>query len=282
MMSLDVPALSVPANEDLLPLTALLHQQGLVHRIYEANGHQQLMVATAEEAEAVQELYRRWRAGEVRIELSRKAPPATPYAAAAVWHRPATLVLIALSLAGFAVIYFGAPVQWLRALTFTPFDVVGGSLRQLPMDGAPWRWITPAFLHFGWLHVTFNCLWLWDLGGRVEQRLGSLHLLLLVLTIAAVSNYAQYAFGGPAIFGGMSGVVYGLLGFSWVGSRIRPSWQLEPPRAVMLLMIGWLLLCLAGLVEALGFGAIANAAHLGGLLAGAALGAIFASLGDRG
>ena len=40
-------------------------------------------------------------------------------------------------------------------------------------------------------------------------------------------------------------------------------------------MTGWLVVCLVGLVEVLGFGAIANAAHLGGLICGAALGAAF-------
>jgi GlpG protein len=37
-------------------------------------------------------------------------------------------------------------------------------------------------------------------------------------------------------------------------------------------MLGWLLLCMSGLVEAIGFGAIANAAHGAGLALGALLG----------
>jgi GlpG protein len=40
----------------------------------------------------------------------------------------------------------------------------------------------------------------------------------------------------------------------------------------MILMLGWLLLCLAGFVDRLGFGAVANAAHVGGLFAGLFLG----------
>jgi GlpG protein len=46
----------------------------------------------------------------------------------------------------------------------------------------------------------------------------------------------------------------------------------------MLFMVGWLIVCLVGLVEVLGFGAIANAAHLGGLLCGAVLGGLFGGL----
>ena len=37
-------------------------------------------------------------------------------------------------------------------------------------------------------------------------------------------------------------------------------------------MLGWLVLCMSGLVEAIGFGAIANAAHGAGLALGALLG----------
>ena len=141
-----------------------------------------------------------------------------------------------------------------------------------------WRLITPAFLHFGWLHITFNMLWLWELGSRVERATGSFNVLGLFVVIALVSNVSQYQFGGPGLFGGMSGVVYGLLGFSWVAPLLQPGWAIQPPRAIMLFMVGWLLLCLFGVVEVLGFGAIANAAHVGGLLCGAALGAVFGGL----
>ena len=54
----------------------------------------------------------------------------------------------------------------------------------------------------------------------------------------------------------------------------------------MLLMVGWLVLCVLGVVEVLGFGAIANAAHVGGLFSGGALGAVFGlaarHAGDKG
>jgi GlpG protein len=96
--------------------------------------------------------------------------------------------------------------------------------------------------------------------------------------IATVSNASQYLFGGPGLFGGMSGVVYGLLGFAWVAPLLQPRWRIQPARGIMLFMVGWLLFCMAGFVEVLGFGAIANAAHLGGLLCGALLGGAFGLL----
>ena len=77
---------------------------------------------------------------------------------------------------------------------------------------------------------------------------------------------------------GASGVVYGLLGFCAVAPRIQPAWPIAPQTPIVIFMLGWLLVCMSGLIEAAGFGAIANAAHLGGLIAGVVLGVLFASL----
>ena len=94
-----------------------------------------------------------------------------------------------------------------------------------------------------------------------------------------MTNYRVYSIIiSIRLFVGMSGVVYGMLGFSWVAPLLEPSWRIQPPKRIMLLMVGWLVFCMAGVVEVLGFGAIANAAHVGGLLCGAVLGALFGAL----
>jgi GlpG protein len=187
---------------------------------------------------------------------------------------PVTSALLLLSALGFLVIWLNLPVAWVARLTFVPFDLQGGVPRFGVVTGEPWRFITPAFLHFSWLHIVFNALWTWEFGRRIELTLGSRVLLLLFLVIALVSNSAQYIAGGVGIFGGMSGVVYGLLGFLWIAPRLQPRWQFFLPPGLVVFMLGWLVVCLVGLVEVLGFGAIANAAHVGGLLAGMVLGAL--------
>jgi len=271
-------ALSVDVEEDLLPLSALLHQRGVAHRIFEESGRQVVKVQHAEHAQQVAALYRAWRAGEVRIELTGK-PRKIARPGAMQWRSaPVTLALILLSIGGFLLVYLGAPPAWIGYLTFTPFSIADNNLVFGSIDGQYWRLITPAFLHFGWLHIVFNSLWLWELGSRVERVMGQLNMVLLFLVIALVSNASQFAFGGPGLFGGMSGVVYGLLGFSWVAPLLQPRWRIQPTPAIMLFMVGWLLVCLVGLIEVLGFGAIANAAHLGGLICGAMLGAAFGLL----
>tara|TARA_R110002124_G_scaffold57039_3_gene160223 strand:- start:2988 stop:3848 length:861 start_codon:yes stop_codon:yes gene_type:complete len=271
------PALNVAVEEDLLPLSTLLHQRGVMHRIFEEGGQQVVMVARADQAAQVQELYRAWRAGEVRIELSKRQQASAPTAPDTIlWRQvPVTLALIVLSFCGFLLVYLHAPLDWLSYLTFSPIRLSGDQLVFESMSGQYWRLVTPVFIHFGWLHIVFNSLWLWELGGRVERVLGHFNMFMLFLVIAVVSNFSQFGFGGAGLFGGMSGVVYGMLGFSWVAPLLQPQWAIQPSKSIMILMVGWLVVCMLGVVEVLGFGAIANAAHVGGLVCGALLGAVF-------
>ena len=271
-------ALSVALEEDLLPLSGLLHQHGVMHRIFEEGGRQIVLVGRQDQAQQVQDLYQAWRAGDVRIERTRHASQDTTIPIRVVLlNAPVTLALILLSVGGF-LMYLYMPMNWLDALSFSSSQVSDNQGLFQAIDGQYWRLITPAFLHFGWLHIVFNCLWLWDLGRRVEQVMGHLNMFMLFLVIAVVSNTSQFEFGGGGLFGGMSGVVYGLLGFSWVAPQLQPAWPIQPPKAIMIFMVGWLVVCMSGMVEVLGFGAIANAAHLGGLLCGAVVGVVFAGL----
>jgi GlpG protein len=193
---------------------------------------------------------------------------------------PATLVLILLSVIGFLLVYLRAPVELISSLTFSDFRFANGEIEFLPHRGEYWRLLTPMFLHFSWLHITFNCLWLWELGALIERRLGTTMLLPLVLVSGVVSNVSQYVFGGPSLFGGMSGVVYALLGFCWVYNALLPARILPLPRAVIYLMLGWLVFCFVAPTELLGLGSIANAAHLAGLLCGCGSG-LFIGLWNR-
>lgn len=281
-------ALQVGVEEDLLPLSALLHQRGVPHRIYEKDGQQVVEVADVEHAAQVQALYQAWQSGELRIEMRRRSagsrPPVSPLAQ---WRSfPITVALVALSIVGFALISL-QPLNALAAwLVFTPFSTIPADSLVEQMQGQYWRSITPVFLHGGWLHIAFNALWLWELGSKVESVMGRLNMLMLFLVISLVSNTSQYLFGGGGTFGGMSGVVYGLLGFAWVAPILQPRWNIQPAQPIMLFMVGWLVLCLLGVVEMVGLGAIANAAHVSGLLCGAVLGGLFGLLsrsnGDTG
>src|SRR5262249_41700731 len=112
-----------------------------------------------------------------------------------------------------------------------------------------------------------NMFWLIQLGTLVERRSGTKFLILLVLVIAAGSDLAQALLKGPS-FGGMSGVLYGLLAYCWIRGKLDFLSGYFIDRQTMIYMILWLVVCGTGLV-----GPVANGAHLGGLIIGAAWGA---------
>lgn len=128
--------------------------------------------------------------------------------------------------------------------------------------GEWWRVLTPIFLHMNVLHILFNMLWFKDLGNVIEYNFSIRFYLLFVLFVALVSNLLQYFVQGPS-FGGMSGVLYGMLGFLWVFKRAHPNFTFGIPDRDMTIMLVWFVLCLTGFL-----GPIANLAHAGGLSAG--------------
>ena len=132
--------------------------------------------------------------------------------------------------------------------------------------GQAWRLFTPMFIHFGLMHIFFNMMWLLDLGSMVEGRQSTRRLGVLVLAIAGISNVAQYAVSGPA-FGGMSGVVYGLLGYIWIRGRLDPGCGLFLHSSTVTMMLIWFFICLLGWIPH-----IANTVHAAGLGVGMAWG----------
>lgn len=134
------------------------------------------------------------------------------------------------------------------------------------MNGQFWRLFTPMFIHYGIIHLAFNMLWFWDLGNMVEDRKGTLFLAGFILVVSGSSNWVQYLMSGPA-FGGMSGVVFGLLGYIWMKGKYDPVSKLALHKTTVIMMIGWYFLCLSGLV-----GHVANWVHTVALLVGIAWG----------
>ncbi|MCA9091987.1 MAG: rhomboid family intramembrane serine protease [Planctomycetaceae bacterium] len=133
------------------------------------------------------------------------------------------------------------------------------------LKGEVWRLVTPIFLHFSGMHLLFNMMWLYTLGGVLEVRRGSWKILGMILLIGMISNAAQ-AHSSPNLFGGMSGVVYGLFCFLWLGRIVDPGIGIGVSQQQVVLMMVWMFM---------GFSMpqmnMANWAHLGGALSGAGL-----------
>ena len=129
-----------------------------------------------------------------------------------------------------------------------------------------WRYFTHALMHFSVLHILFNLLWWWYLGGTVEKRLGSGKLVVITVISALLSGFVQYHFSGPW-FGGLSGVVYALMGYAWLRGERDPQSGVFLPRGLIGFALIWLI---AGWVDLFGM-SIANGAHVAGLLVGLAM-----------
>lgn len=276
-----VAVLRLPIQTDLSGFIVLLQRLQVPHRVSEEAGEQVLWVP-GELAEQVRDLYLRYPQGDAALQ------PATPPQAAVGFVRqlresPLTAGMLGLTLLVAVLTALGDNFAAIRWFSFVDFRIQGdyiyfGYLTEMLETGQWWRLITPMLIHFGLLHLAMNALWYWVLGRRIEARQGSWMLLGLTLLFSLASNLAQYSFSGPALFGGLSGVLYGLLGHCWLFQRLAPTAEYQLPRGVLVMMLAWLLICMTGIFELLQFGAIANAAHVGGLLAGCATGLLGGAL----
>ena len=172
-----------------------------------------------------------------------------------------TMLLVLVSVAVSVASRFGKESEFLAAFVISKYPKWVAVLPEI-LEGEVWRLLTPVFLHLGVLHLFFNMLWLLDLGSMIEGRQNSRRLVLLVVVIGVASNLGQYWMSGPG-FGGMSGVVYGLLGYVWMKGKFDPASGLFLHPQTVTMMLIWFFLCFTEWV-----GQIANTAHGVGLVLG--------------
>jgi GlpG protein len=290
-------------DEDMSEFCRYLWQHRVVHRVFEESGSQVLEVADAAQAGPVREAYAAWRDGRLRLpaEAGQRADAGHPAASGGAGATPATVprwrralarypVLSALVLGAVALFPFSYPLAEGRLTDLTALLLILDP--RLPLAQLPalpdllarleiWRWFTPMFLHFSVVHLAFNCAVTAELGRRVEGALGSGGMVVVVLALAGSSNLIQYAVGGGPMFGGLSGVAYGFLGFVLAMNRLRPtepSWLL--PKGLSISLLIFLVVFTTGITEAFGLH-VANAAHWGGFGAGILLALGYASSSRR-
>lgn len=211
-----------------------------------------------------------------RAERRQRAEHLVPVGAALGWATLGVVILCGLVATQVGVTQVNREVLARLLISEVPYrwGLPGGDFLPEVRHGEVWRLLTPAFVHFGWAHILFNLWAFWDLGNLIERCQGAVRLLGLVVGLAVVSNLGQYLVAGPR-FGGLSGVVYGLLGYVWMMGRFRPSAGMILPPQSLVMMLVWFVICISG---ALGI-PVANTAHGVGLVAGIVWGVAVARLG---
>lgn len=272
---------------DLSAFVQWLATQHVPHRVVEESGDQVVYVAESAQAlvpqlrlllqRFVTEPVLRAQLQDFGTQLQPEIQESVQTVYPRVLPQQAPLVFLMLGLAVLLAVLtgFGSGGPILRAflmvdplqLDFRMQDLSGrwDGLLVMLQTGQFWRLISPAFIHFSILHLIFNALMIWVLGGQLELHKGSHTLLKLVLFVSVLSNLAQLL-SSHYLFGGLSGVVYGLFGYTWLWRK--QASEVFMPDAFWNFALIWLVIGFTPLTEWLGIGRMANAAHLGGLLAG--------------
>lgn len=206
--------------------------------------------------------------------------------ARAVFTRPAsfTIIFIVANVFVFLLMTQGnaASIWEPSALMLAAF---GAKFNSLINAGQWWRFVTPMFLHIGVIHLLVNMYGLFMLGPYVEKLYGSAKFVVFWVVAGACGVAASYFAssyqmhggllgrflfrGGDGPSAGASGALFGLIGVLFVfGIKFRHELPEELKRAFGTGMLPTILL---NLFIGYTIPFIDNAAHLGGLIAGAAL-----------
>jgi membrane associated rhomboid family serine protease len=184
----------------------------------------------------------------------------------------ATKALLAAILVMFVVeLVVGGGQNLLGAPSNRDLINLGAMQPILIANGQYWRLFTAMFLHAGLLHLGFNAYALWLLGSMLETNLGRTRMVLIYFVTGFLASAASYAFSPIGTVGvGASGAIFGIFG-AFIAYNYR---RRHLAIASANLRWAWTLILL-NLLLAFGFSSqIDWRAHLGGLVAGLAAGAV--------
>ncbi len=217
-------------------------------------------------------------AGQKCFECAR--PAARQVSARQLLNRPTP---VSFGLIGVAVLLFVAPrvvpglaeptVQWARDL----IEQNAAQANWLVADGEWWRVLTAAFLHGSSTHLLFNMWALYVFGPELERQIGSSTFAVLYLSTAAAGGAAAYLLSAEfTVLVGASGAIFGLFGVWLVG-----SWRVRHTRAGAALYRQLIILLGINAVFSFVVPQISWQGHLGGFLAGLAIGYLWGQVPNK-
>lgn len=147
----------------------------------------------------------------------------------------------------------------------------GANFGPATKDGEWWRLGTAMFLHFGIVHLAMNMLALWDSGRLVERIFGPIRFAAIYFSSGLAGNLLSLIVQGDrAVSGGASGAIFGIYG-AFLVYLLHERRHLHPGDFRWMF---WGAAAFSAITLTLGFliPGIDNAAHVGGLVTGAAFG----------
>jgi membrane associated rhomboid family serine protease/Flp pilus assembly protein TadD len=150
----------------------------------------------------------------------------------------------------------------------------GANYGPLTLGGEPWRLVTSMFLHGGLMHIFFNMWCLWDLGGLCESLYGHATFAAVYMISGVAASLASVWWHPATPSVGASGAIFGIVGALiasyYLGEFSMPRFAVAGHLRSVLIFAGYALIfgTMSGRTD--------NAAHLGGLVAGLAFGAVIA------
>ena len=173
-------------------------------------------------------------------------------------------------------VFLAMAVAGVDVLRPGPLDSIdwGSNFAPLTVGGEWWRLASAMFPHFGPLHLLFNAWALWAIGSLVERLFGHVRFGAISVVAGIAGSLASVAWNPLVNSAGASGAIFGIIGaqlafFTRGGHRV-PASIVRAQRNSTLAFIAY----------SVTFGFIVpgidNAAHLGGLASGFAMGWLLA------
>jgi len=156
---------------------------------------------------------------------------------------PATSLCTIEDVCGFGGFHGGTPNQW-------------------------FRFITPIFLHAGFIHIILNMLAQLTISAQIEREMGSVGFLITYFAAGIFGNVLGGNFslvGAPSL--GASGAIFGTVAVTWVDLFAHWKYQYRPGRKLAWMTVELLFGIAIGYIPY-----VDNFAHLGGLCMGLLVG----------
>jgi rhomboid protease GluP len=173
------------------------------------------------------------------------------------------------------LVFVGMVFSGVSPMSPTQLQLViwGANFAPLSLGSQPWRMLASNYVHIGIIHIFFNMWCLWNLG-RLAEHIFDRWTYLLVYTASGIAGSLASLWWHPQGIGaGASGAIFGLAGgliaVLYLGKLPLAKEALKPTLRSLVMFAAYNLFF--GLVPG-----IDNAAHLGGLAAGLAIGALLA------